>query len=113
VQGGAFEYVTGVRAATNEKNRIADILDGDCSRVLQLPFTPARIWHVGENCHRNYAALLSSTTRVLQNISTSIALIDENAIRAIDDQSKLNRHFQNATLWIRIVQRSWRIALNG
>ena len=41
--GGAFEYVSGVRSSDNEKKLLADILNGDRSRVVQLPFTPGTL----------------------------------------------------------------------
>jgi alkylated DNA repair dioxygenase AlkB len=41
--GGAFEYVSGVRNSDDEKKLLTDILNGDRSRVAQLPFTPGTL----------------------------------------------------------------------
>ena len=41
--GGAFEYVTGIRGHTDEKKLLQDILDGDRSNIVQLPFTPGTL----------------------------------------------------------------------
>jgi len=52
--GGAFEYVTGVRGARDEKKQIAEILDGHHNRVVQLPFTPGTLFIFGgyQTIHR-------------------------------------------------------------
>ncbi len=52
--GGAFEYVSGVRGGDDEKRLLADILNGDRSRVMQLPFTPGTLLIFGgrQTVHR-------------------------------------------------------------
>lgn len=42
-EGGAFEYITGIRGSDDEKELLAGVLDGDRSRVVQLPFTPGTL----------------------------------------------------------------------
>ncbi len=37
--GGAFEYVPRIRGLANEKERVADVLNGERSDVVELPFT--------------------------------------------------------------------------
>ena len=52
--GGAFEYVTGVRGNDDEEKLLSDILDGDRSRVVQLPFAPGTLLIFGgrQTIHR-------------------------------------------------------------
>jgi len=52
--GGAFEYVCGVRSSDDEEKLLADILNGDRSRVVQLPFTPGTLLIFGgrQTVHR-------------------------------------------------------------
>ena len=52
--GGAFEYVTGVRGIDDEKKILEDILNGDRSRVVQLPFVPGTLLIFGgrQTIHR-------------------------------------------------------------
>ena len=53
-QGGAFEYVPLIRGLQNEKQIVADILDGDRSGVVELPFTPGTLLIFGgrQTIHR-------------------------------------------------------------
>lgn len=48
-EGGAFEYVTGIRGIDNETQLLTELLDGDRSRVVQLPFTPGALLIFGGN----------------------------------------------------------------
>jgi hypothetical protein len=52
--GGDFEYVSGIRSCDDEKKLLADILNGDRSRVVQLPFTPGTLLIFGgrQTVHR-------------------------------------------------------------
>ena len=52
--GGDFEYVTGIRGIDNEKDILKDILNGERSRVTQLPFTPGTLLIFGgrQTLHR-------------------------------------------------------------
>lgn len=52
--GGDFEYVTGIRGHADEKQLLEGILNGDRSRVVQLPFTPGTLLIFGgrQTIHR-------------------------------------------------------------
>ena len=52
--GGAFEYVPRIRGRADEKAIVAKVLDGDRSRVLQLPFTAGTLLIFGgrQTLHR-------------------------------------------------------------
>ncbi len=52
--GGDFEYVAGIRGSDDEKQLLTNILDGDRSRVVQLPFTPGTLLIFGgrQTVHR-------------------------------------------------------------
>lgn len=52
--GGAFEYVTGIRGAGDEKSLLAGVLNGDRSRVVQLDFLPGTLLIFGgrQTIHR-------------------------------------------------------------
>ena len=53
-QGGAFEYVPLIRGLDNEKQLVADILKGDRSDVVELPFTAGTLLIFGgrQTLHR-------------------------------------------------------------
>lgn len=52
--GGTFEYVPKIRGLANEKEIVANILDGDRSQVVELPFTPGTLLIFGgrQTIHR-------------------------------------------------------------
>jgi len=47
--GGAFEYVPKIRGTTDEKKIVADVLDGDRSQVVELPFSAGTLLIFGGN----------------------------------------------------------------
>ena len=47
--GGAFEYVPKIRGTTDEKEIVADVLDGDRSQVVELPFSAGTLLIFGGN----------------------------------------------------------------
>ena len=53
-EGGGFEYVPLVRGLSDEKAIVASVLDGDRSRVVNLPFTPGTLLVFGgrQTLHR-------------------------------------------------------------
>ncbi len=52
--GGAFEYASQIRGLENEKEIVANILNGDRSRVVELPFTAGTLLIFGgqQTLHR-------------------------------------------------------------
>ncbi len=52
--GGAFEYVPQIRGVANEKEIVAEILDGDRSQVVELPFSAGTLLIFGgqQTIHR-------------------------------------------------------------
>jgi len=47
--GGAFEYVPKIRGRSNEKEIVANVLDGDRSQVVELPFSAGTLLIFGGN----------------------------------------------------------------
>ncbi len=47
--GGAFEYVPQIRGSADEKDIVASVLDGDRSRVVELPFSAGTLLIFGGN----------------------------------------------------------------
>lgn len=52
--GGSFEYVPQIRGLDNEKAIVAQVLEGDRGRVVELPFTPGTLLIFGgrQTLHR-------------------------------------------------------------
>lgn len=64
-QGGAFEYVPKIRGLDNEQEIVREVLDGDRSRVVELPFTAGTLLIFGGNQTIHRVARVTGATKRL------------------------------------------------